>query len=247
TLLVKVCRAVHYAHQRGILHRDLKPGNILLDAEGEPHVSDFGLAKWLEGANQVTLSGVTLGSPSYMAPEQASGKQSQVTIAADVYSPGAILYEMLTGRPPFHADTPLATLRQVVEQEPKRPSTINLQTDPDLETICLKCLEKEPQRRYGSAQAMEEDLERWLRHEPIQARAIASLVPLSNWARRHPGTATLVLISSLAIVAFLVGQTLMSVRLARANREARAYNERLSRSLYESRWRQADEAARTEE
>jgi WD40 repeat protein/serine/threonine protein kinase len=245
-LLVKVCRAVHFAHQHGILHRDLKPGNILLDAEGEPHVSDFGLAKSMENADQVTLSGVMLGSPSYMAPEQAAGKPSQVTIAADVYSLGAILYEMLTGRPPFHADTPLATLQQVVEHEPRRPSTINLHADPDLETICLKCLEKEPQRRYESAQALEQDLQRWLRHEPIQARAIGRIGRVAKWTRRHPGTATLLLLASLATLAFLVGQTITSVRLARANREVRASNERLSRSLYESRWQQAEDGTRSE-
>jgi WD40 repeat protein len=243
-LLAKVCRAVHFAHQRGILHRDLKPGNILLDAAAEPHVSDFGLAKWIEATNQVTLSGAVLGSPSYMAPEQAAGKPSEVTIAADVYSLGAILYEMLTGRPPFQADTPLVTLKQVVEREPKRPSTINLRCDPDLETICLKCLEKEPGRRYGSAEALAEDLERWLRHEPIQARAVGTIGRVAKWTRRNPATAVLVSIAGLAVLAFLIGQTIASVRLNRANTEVRATNSRLSSSLYELRWRRADEASR---
>jgi WD40 repeat protein/serine/threonine protein kinase len=245
-LLVKVCRAVHFAHQRGILHRDLKPGNVLLSGEGEPSVSDFGLAKFLEGASQTTATGAGLGSPSYMAPEQASGKPGQISTAADVYSLGAILYEMLTGQPPFRADTPLATLRQVVEQEPKRPSTVNLRADPDLETICLKCLEKDPQRRYGSAEDLAQDLERWMRHEPIHARAIGRIGRLSKWARRNPATASLLLIASLATIGFLVGQSINSVRLARANREVRASNERLSRSLYESRWRQAEGADRNE-
>jgi WD40 repeat protein len=245
-LLAKVCGAVHFAHQRGILHRDLKPGNVLLSAEGEPSVSDFGLAKFMEGASETTASGTVLGSPSYMAPEQASGRPGEVSTAADVYSLGAILYEMLTGQPPFRADTPLATLRQVVEQEPKRPSTVNLRADPDLEIICLKCLEKEPQRRYESARALEEDLQRWLRHEPIQARAIGKIGRLAKWARRNPVTAILLLIASLATVAFFVGQTITSARLARANRDVRASNERLSLSLYESRWRQAELASRSE-
>jgi WD40 repeat protein/serine/threonine protein kinase len=245
SLLAKVCRAVHFAHQRGILHRDLKPGNILLDTAGEPHVSDFGLAKWLEATSQVTLSGAVLGSPSYMAPEQAAGKPSQVTIAADVYSLGAILYEILTSRPPFQADTPLATLKEVVEREPKRPSSVNLRADRDLETICLKCLEKEPSRRYGSAEALAEDLERWLRHEPIHARAVGRISRLAKWSRRNPGTATLLMVASLAILAFLIGQTIASVRLNRANTEVRATNTRLSTSLYELRWRRADEASRS--
>jgi WD40 repeat protein len=243
-LLVKVCGAVHFAHLRGILHRDLKPGNILLDAAGEPHVSDFGLAKWIEATNQVTLSGAVLGSPSYMAPEQAAGKPSEVTISADVYSLGAILYEMLTGRPPFHADTPLVTLKHVVEREPKRPSSINLRCDPDLEIICLKCLEKEPGRRYSSAEALADDLERWLRHEPIQARAVGRIARLAKWTRRNPATTVLLLIAGLAVVAFLIGQTVASIRLNRANTEVRATNSRLSSSLYELRWRRADEAAR---
>jgi len=244
-LLVKVCRAVHFAHQRGILHRDLKPGNILLSAEGEPCVSDFGLAKFLEQASKETASGAVLGSPSYMAPEQAAGKPGQVSTAADVYSLGAILYEMLTGQPPFRADTPLATLRQVVEQEPKRPSTINLRADRDLETICLMCLEKEPARRYGSAELLAEDLERWLRHEPIHARQSSPMERLGKWIRRRPATAALVFIASAAVFAFVLGQSIMSLRLRRANTEVTAVNRSLHASLREMQWRRTDEAAQS--
>src|SRR5262245_43975465 len=246
-LLVKVSRAVHYAHQRGILHRDLKPGNILLSAEGEPFVSDFGLAKFLEAANQTTVSGAVLGSPSYMAPEQASGRPDQVSTASDVYSLGAILYEILTGQPPFRADTPLATLQQVVEQEPKRPSTINLRADRDLETICLMCLEKEPGRRYGSAELLAEDLERWLRHEPIRARPSSPRERVRKWMRRNPATATLLALCSLAVLSFVIGQMIMSVRLSRANTEVTATNQRLHDSLHEMQWRRADEAAQAGE
>src|SRR5262245_4679683 len=240
SLLVKVARAVHHAHQRAILHRDLKPGNILLDAHGEPHVSDFGLAKCLDSAEGLTLSGAMIGSPSYMSPEQAAGKTERLTTASDTYSLGALLYQLLTGRPPFEAATPLATMKRVMEEEPRKPSALNPAVDRDLETVCLKCLEKDPQRRYASAESLADDVERWLRHEPIRARPAAPAERLGKWIRRNPGPAALLLISSLAILAFLVGQTIMSVRVSRANT-------RLSASLYELRWRQADEASRTED
>jgi WD40 repeat protein/Flp pilus assembly protein TadD len=207
-LLATTARAVHHAHQRGILHRDLKPGNILVDAAGQPHITDFGLAKRVTGVEpaRLTQSGAIVGTPSYMAPEQASSKK-QLTTAVDVYALGAILYELLTGRPPFQAETPLDTVLQVVEKEPERPRAIDSRIDRDLETICLKCLEKEPSRRYGSAQAFAEDLERWLAGEPILARPVGQLERAVKWARRRSAVAALL---ALVLVVTLLGVGLVT-------------------------------------
>jgi len=191
-VLKKVSRAVHHAHQRGILHRDLKPGNILMDEEDQPYVSDFGLARKMTAESHATIAGAVLGSPSFMAPEQAVGKGEPLTTSADIYSLGAVLYFLLVRRPPFAQATPLETLHSVVEEEPARPSSIDPAVDRDLETICRKCLEKDPQRRYASADALADDLERWLRQEPILARPASTAEQVVKWAKRKPVVASLI-------------------------------------------------------
>jgi WD40 repeat protein len=190
-LVSEVARAVHHAHQRGILHRDLKPSNILLDREGRPHVTDFGLAKKLQGSGALSVSGSIVGTPQYMSPEQASGSRQGVTTATDVYGLGALLYAALTGRPPFQADSVVETLRQVQEKVVGPPSQVNRKVDRDLETICLKCLEKDPRKRYGSADGLADDLERYLRGEPILARRTGPVELVVKWARRRPAIAAL--------------------------------------------------------
>ncbi|MHC1762732.1 MAG: protein kinase [Verrucomicrobiia bacterium] len=181
-----IAEAIHYAHQRGILHRDLKPSNVLIDTDDKPRVTDFGLAKLLHAEADLTLSGHLLGSPSYMAPEQAEGRWRDVSVRSDVYSLGAMLYELVTGRPPFHTDSALATLKQVLETAPLPPSERNSAVPLDLDTICLKCLEKNPGQRFHSAQELADELGRFLRNEPIEARPVNALERCARWCHRNP-------------------------------------------------------------
>src|SRR6476469_6878155 len=191
-LIAKVARTVHYAHEHGILHRDIKPGNILLDAKGEPHLTDFGLARLVESESSVTHTLEVLGTPSYMAPEQAVGNNAAISSVTDVYGLGAVLYQLLTGQPPFAGGTTYETIKLLLDTEPRQPRQLNPKIDRDLSTICLKCLEKDPKRRYSSALALAEDLERWLKHEPIRARHTGIFARGSKWVRRNPSSALLV-------------------------------------------------------
>src|SRR5437899_1927806 len=190
-LIVKVARTVHYAHEHGILHRDIKPGNILLDAKGEPHLTDFGLARLVETESTVTRTMEVLGTPSYMAPEQAVGNNAAVSSVTDVYGLGAVLYQLLTGQPPFAGGTTYETIKLLLDTEPRQPRLVNPKIDRDLSTICLKCLEKDPKRRYSSALALAEDLERWLKHEPIQGRRTGIFARGKKWVRRNPSIAVM--------------------------------------------------------
>ena len=253
-LMVKIARAVQHAHERGVLHRDLKPNNILIDTCGEPHLTDFGLAKMLERSVEMTLSNMVLGTPAYMAPEQAAGGTRDVTVAVDVYGLGAVFYEMIAGRPPFEAPTPHALLRLVAEEEPSPPSYV--QSGPrkselmraakaasdkregvdqilasaaatnallsDLDAICLRCLEKEPARRYHTAEDFADDLERALRGEPIQAKPITGTQRLRKWIRRNPASSALIATAALSLVVIMLGSVLFSVRVNRARAEAQS-------------------------
>ena len=206
SLVAEIARALHYAHQRGVLHRDLKPSNILVDKEGKPYVTDFGLAKRVDRNEALTATGC-VGTPGYVAPEQAAGQKSP-TVAIDVWGLGTILYELLTRRAPYASDTPLKAIQDVMERDPHRPRSIDASINTDLETICLKALSREPERRYSSAQAMAEDLERWVNGEPIQARAARPAERLWRWAKRRPAIAGLILACLVTTLAGVTGITI---------------------------------------
>ena len=216
-LIIKLAYTVHYAHKRGILHRDIKPGNILIDADGEPHLTDFGLARLVEREN--TISGATveaLGTPSYMAPEQAAGDAAQFSSATDVYGLGSVLYHLLTGQPPFVSATIYETVRLALETEPRRPCLLNPKVDRDLSTICLKSIEKDPERRYASALGLAEDLERWLRYEPIHARPSGVLKRWKKRVQREPLATAL--IASLFALATVIGWNVWNSELITGSR-----------------------------
>ncbi|MEM7011877.1 MAG: protein kinase [Verrucomicrobiota bacterium] len=238
-LMTKVCDAVFAAHKLGILHRDLKPGNILVEAEiGEPHVADFGLAKRLdeEQDSQLTMTGQVLGTPGFMAPEQARG--DQVSTAADVYSLGAILYELLTGKTPFSGQNVAQILRQIEEDPPERPSSTAKGVDGDLEAITMKCLEKDPPLRYASASDLAKDLNRWLRGEPVHARRVSSVGRALRWSKRKPVQAALAITATLFVLTLAIGGPIVAIHQAKLRAELR-------RQLYFSEMAAAYEASVT--
>jgi mono/diheme cytochrome c family protein len=234
-----LAQAIHTAHAHGIVHRDLKPSNVMFTAAGIPKIADFGLAKRLDDDAGHTLTGEVLGTPSYMAPEQAAGQREHIGPATDVYALGAILYELLTGRPPFQGTSPLDSLRLVTTQQPVAPSRLAPSTPPDLDAICLKCLEKSPGGRYTSARDLSEDLDRFLKGQPISARRIGRIRRVWKGIRRHPrGAALAVALSVLAVAVFpvlyLIGEYRAHRQLRlKAEQEAPRVREILERNCFE--------------
>jgi eukaryotic-like serine/threonine-protein kinase len=231
-LMSKIARAVHYAHQRGVIHRDIKPANILMDSSGEPQLTDFGLAKLQETTISLTQADRVIGTPQYMSPEQVNGHSRELTTATDIYSLGAVFYEMLTGRPPFHSNSLHEILRLVAEKEPKPPRSLDPSIDRDLQTVCLKCLEKNPARRYASADDLANDLECWLGVRPITARPVTALERCNKWGRRNPVVAGLggaLLIVGLVAIGLYINEEKNRKEYGRKERER--LRESLNRAL----------------
>lgn len=238
-LVALIADAIEHAHSRGVLHRDLKPSNVLLDQNDQPHVTDFGLAKRLGSSASarldLTLTGQILGTPGYMAPEQAAGRHRDVSLLADVYSLGALLYHALTGVAPFNGETPVTVLRQIEERDPPSPRLLNPSVPVALETVCLKALAKDPHRRYQSARALADDLRRWLRHEPIEAIPATRLERGWAWARRNPAVAIFSSIIVLLLSAISAGSIVAARRIELARRAEAA-----GRAIAEERLRQGE-------
>lgn len=241
----RIAKAVHYAHEKGVIHRDLKPANIMLDRLDQPKITDFGLARKVEVDSSLTLTGQVMGTPSYMSPEQAAGKGlgNEIGPASDVYSLGAVLYCMLTGRPPFQASSVMETLRHVLERAPAPPRRLNPEVSRDLETICLKCLEKVPSRRYATAADLAADLKRWMNHETILARPVQPVERLGRWCQRNPrlvialGTATAAMLTSIALASLYAHERVRAVErisgLSEGLETAQKKVEHLNRNLDE--------------
>ena len=248
SIVRKISEAIAYAHEKGVIHRDLKPANVLMDVSGEPKVTDFGLARKLEQDSGLTRTGAVMGTPSYMPPEQAAGKTDEVGPLADVYFLGAILYCLLTGRPPFQASNPLDMLLQVMEREPVTPTLLNPLVPRDLETICLKCLQKDRLKRYESAKELVADIGRWQKGEPIKARAVSRTERVWRWVERNPVVSGLMA----ATVIALIISTYSGIRAVKSESAAIASKEAteatLARSNYylaQARWKEnRDDEAR---
>lgn len=221
TILRKLAEATHHAHQHGVLHRDLKPENVLMDASGEPFLTDFGLARLADADARITRTLTSLGTPAYVAPEVASGGSAEATVLSDVYGLGAIFYELLTGRPPFEGSTPLEVLRRVADGDVRPPSSLHAQVDRDLETICLKAIAKDPAGRYDSCAALAQDLGRWLAGQPIEARPVGSLERAAKWVRRRPVLATLTALLAFSILVITVGSWQVSRNLRNVGEQQR--------------------------
>jgi eukaryotic-like serine/threonine-protein kinase len=240
--LQAIARAIDYAHQRGIIHRDLKPSNILIDTTDQPRITDFGLAKHLDGSQQMTVTGQALGSPSYMAPEQASAERGKLNRLTDVYGLGAVLYHLVTGRPPFVGPTMADTIHQVLNSEPACPRLLNPLVPRDLETMILKCIEKEPARRYASAGEVAEELDRFLKDEPIRAHPIGPMGKAWRWCRRKPALAAMLVLLLVLLLVLGIGSPIAAYRIDQARQTAEQEGRNARRNLYFAQIRLAERA-----
>jgi WD40 repeat protein/predicted Ser/Thr protein kinase len=244
-LLKTIAEAVHYAHEKGVLHRDLKPSNILVDGANVPHITDFGLAKRFEPGADLTVTGQVLGTPSYISPEQAEPARGPTTVASDVYSLGAVLYHLLTARPPFMAETLTQTLRLVAESEPVSPRLLNPSVPRDLESICGKCLEKDPKHRYATAQELADDLGRFLKKEPTRARPIRLPAKVARWCRRKPALALSLSVAGVLLLVVALGSPIALVRISASRKLLEAAHLQMRQQLYTAWLEQARATVRS--